>query len=808
MTKFFKNYDIQNVLTRKEIEAGNKREARKSAALKGSMVAAPIIAGVVYYSNTTNSVDDNNVEEPKVEETSSVSEEKVVTLFEGKVLSSLSPEHVKDVVVENGNVKYTLNTDKAPVHAPINGKIKGSNLSSDELDLNLKGIEIKEGISDVKAGDIIGFTNGEVVDIEVDSKVGEIKSLELDDNFNYSFKQHKELKPNVISTSEDAKEILDSVDSDKVESVVMKEVKLENKNQASLLQSTDVYYIEDKLTLDTLKNGKANVHPANRELEPLVRNAFKTHNLDESLVEAFMAILQKENGGDKHLINTDPAQSSQSKNGIIGSIANQQESINQGVKHFKESLEANNMFKEESEQNDVRFAIQTYNFGLGLGRDSLNANTHYSVKFVQDMAKKYYDNTDKTKLYKMGNREWRGEARYGDFTYVSKYFNIFEPAEVHSVPHLEDVEIQLVEVEETLETKNEEESIKDKIEDAVSLVDTVSANEKVNNESTDVVESSDSIERLLNTGRKFSPYFKGNLDKDRQAIIEMDKLYSKPIVSLNKGNKSLDGVKVFLDAGHGGQPGKNYVCSVPGGKTAGDVGAVAGNGMRESEIVFDIYQKTKASLESLGAEVVSSRSDDRYVCLEDRVKLANESGSDLFLSIHANSADKYSARGFEVLYNTRDERSLNMAKVMDNHSAKALPKLQHRNLNPRNSSNLYIMRANMPVVLFEAGFVNNPHDLATITNPKAQISIANSLANSVLDVYGKEEIKKEVVEEEVVEEVLDDVNIEVNEKVEDSKDESDKDLEESSDDNNEEIEEDENEEQEENEEIKEDEDEE
>jgi N-acetylmuramoyl-L-alanine amidase len=48
--------------------------------------------------------------------------------------------------------------------------------------------------------------------------------------------------------------------------------------------------------------------------------------------------------------------------------------------------------------------------------------------------------------------------------------------------------------------------------------------------------------------------------------------------------------------------------------------------------------------------VVFTRSDDTFVPLEDRTRIANEAKADLFVSIHANSSPDHGARGIETYY--------------------------------------------------------------------------------------------------------------------------------------------------------------
>ena len=49
-------------------------------------------------------------------------------------------------------------------------------------------------------------------------------------------------------------------------------------------------------------------------------------------------------------------------------------------------------------------------------------------------------------------------------------------------------------------------------------------------------------------------------------------------------------------------------------------------------------------------EAVLTRSDDKYISLEERTRVANEAAGDLYVSIHANASLNRSARGFQVFF--------------------------------------------------------------------------------------------------------------------------------------------------------------
>ena len=93
--------------------------------------------------------------------------------------------------------------------------------------------------------------------------------------------------------------------------------------------------------------------------------------------------------------------------------------------------------------------------------------------------------------------------------------------------------------------------------------------------------------------------------------------------------------RVVIDAGHGGH----------------DVGTRGPSGLLEKDVVLDVALKLGALLEErLGTEVVYTRTDDTYIALEERTRIANDHKADLFLSIHANSSPYRAVGGVETYY--------------------------------------------------------------------------------------------------------------------------------------------------------------
>ena len=90
---------------------------------------------------------------------------------------------------------------------------------------------------------------------------------------------------------------------------------------------------------------------------------------------------------------------------------------------------------------------------------------------------------------------------------------------------------------------------------------------------------------------------------------------------------------VVIDAGHGGV----------------DPGAIGISGLYEKDLVMQYARALKERLEQDGRyRVVLTRDKDIFLRLRHRIKLAQEAGGDLFISLHANTHDSKRIRGAAV----------------------------------------------------------------------------------------------------------------------------------------------------------------
>ncbi|RYD75673.1 MAG: N-acetylmuramoyl-L-alanine amidase [Verrucomicrobiaceae bacterium] len=90
---------------------------------------------------------------------------------------------------------------------------------------------------------------------------------------------------------------------------------------------------------------------------------------------------------------------------------------------------------------------------------------------------------------------------------------------------------------------------------------------------------------------------------------------------------------VAIDPGHGGH----------------DYGSVSSTGLREKDISLQIAFALRDALVKTGKyRVLLTRSDDRFLVLQERYGLARQAKADIFLSIHMDSAGNAEASGMTI----------------------------------------------------------------------------------------------------------------------------------------------------------------
>lgn len=177
---------------------------------------------------------------------------------------------------------------------------------------------------------------------------------------------------------------------------------------------------------------------------------------------------------------------------------------------------------------------------------------------------------------------------------------------------------------------------------------------------------------------------------------------------------TLSEATIVIDPGHGGA----------------DPGAI-GDYMYEKQATVDTAAIIAQKLESVGANVILTRTGDESISLEERAYLSNSYGADLFISIHYDSTPEgVYATGTTTYYYADSDNYV--ADLINDELSKNLPLLN----NGSRFGNFLVLRENaQPAILLELGYMNNPDDVATFNTSHYQNLVADSILNALTDYF-------------------------------------------------------------------------
>ncbi len=169
-------------------------------------------------------------------------------------------------------------------------------------------------------------------------------------------------------------------------------------------------------------------------------------------------------------------------------------------------------------------------------------------------------------------------------------------------------------------------------------------------------------------------------------------------------------MKVCIDAGHGGK----------------DPGAV-GSTVEEKWVALDVTMRVAVKLQNSGIDVVMTRDSDQFVALDDRAKIANSKGADIFISIHCNSSSP-EACGTEAWVFPREDKDHRLADCI---LQKIVERTGFKNRYTK-QDNLAVLRlTKMPAVLVELGFISNPQEEQIMKTYDYQDQVSTAIVEGI-----------------------------------------------------------------------------
>lgn len=215
-------------------------------------------------------------------------------------------------------------------------------------------------------------------------------------------------------------------------------------------------------------------------------------------------------------------------------------------------------------------------------------------------------------------------------------------------------------------------------------------------------------------------------------------------------------LRIAIDPGHGGHD--------PGAQ----VGAIS-----EAAVMLGFAQELAELLTRAGFEVVSTRQDDSFIPLEQRMTIARAAGADLFISLHADALPAGEAAGLSIytwnpeaddramrelamrhdradllagldLAGTDDEVAdvlMDLARLETQPRSEAFAKFAVSELNragiamhrrPVRGAAFSVLKSpDIPSVLIELGFLTDPGDRANLFDPDWRAGTAAALVRAI-----------------------------------------------------------------------------
>lgn len=256
----------------------------------------------------------------------------------------------------------------------------------------------------------------------------------------------------------------------------------------------------------------------------------------------------------------------------------------------------------------------------------------------------------------------------------------------------------------------------------------------------------DSRDHLINGLRVFSGEAV-RAHRGRVWISEIDaETLVTPILRAGTNSARIPALKtIVIDPGHGGNdPGKINIRAK----------------VLEKDMTLDTARRAKALLEAQGYKVYLTRSDDRYLELSDRARIADRYNADLFVSLHFNSVQAGASQvsGIEVYsltprfqYSTSDSareadadaKAITAGNRFDHWNTAAAFAMHSELLGTLRVSDRGLKRARWkvlvlapcPATYIEAGFLSNDAEARKIATPAYRQKIAEGIAKGV-QAYG------------------------------------------------------------------------
>ena len=138
-------------------------------------------------------------------------------------------------------------------------------------------------------------------------------------------------------------------------------------------------------------------------------------------------------------------------------------------------------------------------------------------------------------------------------------------------------------------------------------------------------------------------------------------------------------------------------------------------------------RETAEGIYSEGNSIKEKKLSDMH----NRENIINQSGADIFISIHMNSFPDSKYSGLQVYYSKNDPESRILAECIQNTVHKHLQPQNDRQIKPAGSNIFILDRIKIPAVLIECGFLSNDTEALLLSDPVYQKKLTVNLFLSI-----------------------------------------------------------------------------
>jgi N-acetylmuramoyl-L-alanine amidase len=191
--------------------------------------------------------------------------------------------------------------------------------------------------------------------------------------------------------------------------------------------------------------------------------------------------------------------------------------------------------------------------------------------------------------------------------------------------------------------------------------------------------------------------------------------------AINRAGPTLSGKLVIVDPGHGGD----------------DLG-VAGAGLHEAPLVYDLASRIEGRLTATGSSAFLTRGPDGGLDEVERASFANAAGADLVISLHVDAHPNPHAGGCASFYfgNDRiDHRSSVGERFADLVQREVCARTDLRDCRAHPKTWDLLRRTRMPAVRIELGYLTHPGDAARLADSAFRDVLAEAVVAAVQRLY-------------------------------------------------------------------------